>query len=187
LTDCLLAGDREGTGWNALSQGSGRRRQGASLHLKKSVGVVEMFSGTCFLAVGLLVASVPVVRVVRVFAMGHEEMKVASGETYRAKRHDADTDYCASYARQKAFPHGRSLIVLVYRTNAMPFNRFSEHRPQLSGCVTHDRSNCSTPLLLSIARLQDRPRSPGSFTTTPHAPKNRKREGTTISQFLNLT
>ncbi len=49
-----------------------------------------MFSGTCFLAVGLLVASVPVVRVVRVFAMGHEEMKVASGETHRAKRHDAD-------------------------------------------------------------------------------------------------
>jgi deoxyribose-phosphate aldolase len=41
-------------------------------------------------AVGLLVASVPVVRVVRVFAMGHEEMKVASGETHRAKRHDAD-------------------------------------------------------------------------------------------------
>lgn len=49
------------------------------------------------MAVGLLVASVPVVRVVRVFAMGHEEMKVASGETYRAKRHDADTDYCASF------------------------------------------------------------------------------------------
>jgi hypothetical protein len=67
-----------------------------------------MFSGTCFLAVGLLVASVPVVRVVRVFAMGHEEMKVASGETYRAKRHDADTDYCASFACGKAFPHGRS-------------------------------------------------------------------------------
>jgi hypothetical protein len=40
-----------------------------------------------------------VVRVVRVFAMGHEEMKVASGETYRAKRHDADTDYCASFVR----------------------------------------------------------------------------------------
>ena len=51
---------------------------------------MDMFSGTCFLAVGLLVASVPVVRVVRVFAMGHEEMKVASGETHRAKRHDAD-------------------------------------------------------------------------------------------------
>jgi len=47
------------------------------------------------LAVGLLVASVPVVRVVRVFAMGHEEMKVASGETHRAKRHDADWNDCA--------------------------------------------------------------------------------------------
>jgi hypothetical protein len=64
----------------------------------KSAGVVEMFSRTCLLAVGLLVASVPVVRVVRVFAMGHEEMKVASGETYRAKLHDADTDGCASFA-----------------------------------------------------------------------------------------
>jgi len=29
---------------------------------------------------------------VRVFAMGHEEMKAASGETCRAGRHDADAD-----------------------------------------------------------------------------------------------
>jgi len=64
--------------------------------VNKVVGVVDVFSGTCFLAVGLLVASVPVVRVVRVFAMGHEEMKVASGETNRAKRHDADCNDCAS-------------------------------------------------------------------------------------------
>jgi hypothetical protein len=61
---------------------------------------VDVFSGTCFVAVGLLVASVPVVRVVRVFAMGHEEMKVASGETHRAKRHDADSfDCCVSISR----------------------------------------------------------------------------------------
>ncbi len=79
--------------------GSRRQCQAVPLHGRKSVGVVEVFSRTCFLAVGLLVASVPVVRVVRVFAMGHEEMKVASGETYRAKRHDADTDYCASFVR----------------------------------------------------------------------------------------
>ena len=98
-----------------------------------------MFSRTCFLAVGLLVASVPVVRVVRVFAMGHEEMKVASGETYRAKRHDADTDYCASYACRKAFPHGRSLSVPVYVTNPAFFDGFGEHRLQLNGCATHDR------------------------------------------------
>jgi hypothetical protein len=41
---------------------------------------------------------VPVVRVVRVFAMGHEEMKVASGETNPAKRHDADDDDNACYS-----------------------------------------------------------------------------------------
>jgi hypothetical protein len=118
--------------------------------VNKSVGVVEMFSGTCFLAVGLLVASVPVVRVVRVFAMGHEEMKVASGETYRAKRHDADTDYCASYTCRKAFPHGRSLISPVYGTTPMLLNSLNEHRLQLNGCATHDRPNCSTSLLSVI-------------------------------------
>jgi hypothetical protein len=58
---------------------------------KERVGVVDVFSRTCFVAVGLLVASVPVVRV---FAMGHEEMKVASGETHRAKCHDADEIDC---------------------------------------------------------------------------------------------
>lgn len=99
-----------------------------SSHARKSVGVVEMFSGTCFLAVGLLVASVPVVRVVRVFAMGHEEMKVASGETYRAKRHDADTDYCASYACRKALPHGRSLLGPDYETVPTRFDILHRHR-----------------------------------------------------------
>lgn len=58
------------------------------------IGVVGVFSTTRFVAVGLLVASVPVVRVVRVFAMGHEEMKVASRETSQTKRHDADNN-CA--------------------------------------------------------------------------------------------
>jgi hypothetical protein len=115
---------------------------------------VDVFSGTCFLAVGLLVASVPVVRVVRVFAMGHEEMKVASGETYRAKRHDADTDYCASFACGKAFPHGRSFIVPGYETIPVRVDGFNRHRLYLNGCVTHDRQNCSTSLL-SIIREQD--------------------------------
>jgi hypothetical protein len=79
-----VAGPIAQRAWEQVDEREGRRRGNARR--------------TCFLAVGLLVASVPVVRVVRVFAMGHEEMKVASGETCPAKRHDADYDACVSYS-----------------------------------------------------------------------------------------
>ena len=103
-----------GSGGRAGEQKIGRRR-----------GCIQQ---DCFLAVGLLVASVPVVRVVRVFAMGHEEMKVASGETYRAECHDADTDYCASFACEKALPRDRSLVLNGYGTVRAPLDGVDEFR-----------------------------------------------------------
>jgi hypothetical protein len=82
---------------------------------------VDVFSATGFVAVGLLVASVPVVRVVRVFAMGHEEMKVASGETHQAKRHDADKDdWCIH--KEQSCSHHSSLCLLSYPFPPIPFD-----------------------------------------------------------------
>ena len=94
----------------------------------RCVGVVEVFSATCFVAVGLLVASVPVVRVVRVFAMGHEEMKVASGETNQAKRHDADKDDWCIHKKQ-CRSYQSSLCLLSY---PFPPTRSMEHMVRMT-------------------------------------------------------
>lgn len=88
---------------------------------KRCVGVVDVFNATGFVAVGLLVASVPVVRVVRVFAMGHEEMKVASGETNQAKRHDADEDAWCIHKKQCRFCQS-CLCLLSYPFPPIPFD-----------------------------------------------------------------
>jgi len=79
------------SGFSLYSQSLALQAPATQRSAVRLVGVVDVSSRTCFVAVGLLVASVPVVRV---FAMGHEEMQVAGGETHRAERHDADDNYC---------------------------------------------------------------------------------------------